>query len=275
MKIKAFAFDMDGTLLLSNGSGIHPETMKALKEATKAGYKLIIATGRPVCMTKNIAEDIKNVSYLVCNNGGSLFDMNKDINISESFLTFELFKKVIKLAKETNSFFAMSTTEKIYRLNFFDEIQTPNWVKTSFNETQGVDDEESIILAAQNEKITQLTIKNNKELISSKKQELEKEFSQYASMHIANEVYLDINPRNVSKLTGIKNVIKDLNIDISEVMTFGDSANDLQMIEGAGYGVAMGNATDEAKQSANEVIGHHDTDAIAKKVREIITTQSK
>ena len=275
MKIKAFAFDMDGTLLLSNGSGIHPETLEALKEANSAGYKIILATGRPVCMTKESAEQIGEISHLVCNNGGSLFDMKKDENISKSFLTYELFEKVIELAKETKSFFAMSTTEGIYRLNFFDENQVPEWVKTSFNESSDSNTFDSIKEAAQNEKITQLTIKNSKELIKIKRDELHPEFSKYASLHIANDVYLDINPKGVSKLTGLQEVVDTLGIDISEVMVFGDSGNDVQMIKGSGYGIAMGNANDEAKEAADEIIGHHDTNTIGKKIREVIANQSK
>ncbi len=275
MKIKAFAFDMDGTLLLSDGSGIHPENMKALKEANAAGYKIILATGRPVCMTKPSAEEIGNISHLVCNNGGSLFDMNKNENISKSFLTYDLFEKVVELGKETKSFFAMSTTENIYRLNFYDESSTPEWVKTSFNESNDSNTFEAIKNAAKNEKITQLTIKNSKELIKAKRDELNPEFSQYASLHIANDVYLDMNPKGVSKLTGLQEVADALGIDIEEIMTFGDSGNDVQMIKGSGYGVAMGNANEEAKAAANEVIGYHDTDAIAKKIREVITNQSK
>ncbi|TCG10718.1 HAD family hydrolase [Mycoplasma todarodis] len=276
MKIKAFAFDMDGTLLRSNNLGVHPETMEALKEASEAGYELILATGRPVCMTAPTAEEIGNVSYLVSNNGGSLYDVKKDENISESFLTFELFEKVIALAKETKSFFAMSTTNKIYRENFFDEVNTPEWVKTSFNEASNKPDEKDCVYeAARTEKITQLTIKNSKEIVAAQKEALKDELSSEASMHIANEVYLDINPNNVSKLTGITKVVNRMGIDISEVMVFGDSGNDLQMIKGAGYGVAMENATEEAKAAAKEVIGHHDTNAIGMKIKEVLKAQSK
>ncbi len=97
----------------------------------------------------------------------------------------------------------------------------------------------------------------------------------HASMHISNEVYLDINPIGVSKLTGITEVAKRMGIDISEIMVFGDSGNDLEMIKGAGYGIAMSNATEEAKAIAQEVIGHHDTDTIGIKIREVIKEQSK
>ncbi len=271
MSIKAFAFDMDGTLLLSNGTGPHPETMKALLEAHKAGYKLILATGRPIYQTIEIAKCIGCISYIVGNNGASLYDMANDKNISDTFLSKELFDFVYNLAQETGSFFAMSTTDRVFKENFYDGTNVPDWVTISVNDFGIADKSEIIKQAAKTEKITQLTIKNDKELIDKKAKELKSKLGNEVAIHIANEVYLDINPIGVSKLTGLEIVTKQMNIDISEVMTFGDSGNDIQMIEGSGHGVAMSNATDGAKAVANEIIGHHDTDTIAKKMREVIS----
>ena len=271
MNIKAFAFDMDGTLLLSDGSGPHPETMKALEEAHKAGYKLILATGRPIYQTTAIAKSIGCISYIVGNNGASLYDMANDKNISDTFLSEELFNFVYTLAQETGSFFAMSTTDRVFKENFFDGTNVPDWITTSVNDFGVSDKSEIIKQAAKTEKITQLTIKNEKELIAKKAKELESKIGTKVSMHVANEVYLDINPIGMSKLTGLEIVVKEMGIDISEVMTFGDSGNDLQMIAGSGYGIAMANATDSAKEVAKEIIGHHDTDTIAKKMREVIS----
>ena len=47
-------------------------------------------------------------------------------------------------------------------------------------------------------------------------------------------------------------------------MTFGDAHNDYLMIKNAGLGVAMGNAIDELKAMATDVIGCNDEDAVAK-----------
>ncbi len=275
MKIKAFAFDMDGTLLRPNGQGVHPETMKALHEAHEAGYKIILATGRPVYQTRAIADAIGKVSYIVGNNGASLYDMQAEENISKSFLTEELFKSMMKVAEETKSFFVMSTTDNVKKLNFYDGENVPEWVTMSVNDFGEPNTLEDVIKASKEENITQLTIKNNKELILEKEAELRSQWGEDVAMHIANEVYLDINPLGATKLEGIKTVLSKYGIDVSEVMTFGDSGNDIQMIEGAGYGVAMSNATEGAKAVADEIIGHHDTDAIAKKIREVLANEEK
>ena len=59
------------------------------------------------------------------------------------------------------------------------------------------------------------------------------------------------------------NVCKGLGIDSSEVIAFGDAENDLEMIQFAGHGVAMGNACDALKDAADEVTLTNNEDGIA------------
>lgn len=61
----------------------------------------------------------------------------------------------------------------------------------------------------------------------------------------------EINSTKVSKAFGIKKICEALNIDISNVMCFGDSENDVEMISEAGVGVCMANGDDCVKQIAN------------------------
>ena len=47
------------------------------------------------------------------------------------------------------------------------------------------------------------------------------------------------------------------------MIAFGDNENDLEMLEGAGIGVAMGNSKQYVKDAANEVTGDNDHDGVA------------
>ena len=53
-----------------------------------------------------------------------------------------------------------------------------------------------------------------------------------------------------------------LGIDRMHVIAFGDNENDLEMLEGAGIGVAMGNAKDEVKAKADFVCKSVENDGI-------------
>lgn len=65
--------------------------------------------------------------------------------------------------------------------------------------------------------------------------------------------FFEVTHREVSKWTALQFVCKQLGIPETATMTIGDHGNDLEMIQNAGFGVAMGNAIDEAKAVAKFV----------------------
>ena len=75
--------------------------------------------------------------------------------------------------------------------------------------------------------------------------------------------YIEAIPVGTSKASGLSNVCKGLGIDPSEVIAFGDAENDLEMIQFAGHGVAMGNACNALKDAADEVTLTNNEDGIA------------
>lgn len=65
--------------------------------------------------------------------------------------------------------------------------------------------------------------------------------------------FFDLVQPGVSKATGARVLLDHFGIDASQVMAFGDADNDIEMLELAGCGVAMGNASDKVKAHANLV----------------------
>lgn len=69
---------------------------------------------------------------------------------------------------------------------------------------------------------------------------------------------IHIMERGHSKMAGVSKACDLLSIDPSEVVAFGDADNDERMLGECGFGVAVGNASDKAKQAADYIaVGHH------------------
>ena len=64
---------------------------------------------------------------------------------------------------------------------------------------------------------------------------------------------MDLLRKEGSKARGIAHAVEKLGIDMSKVMAFGDSFNDLEMLSTVGFGVAMGNGEEAAKAAAQFV----------------------
>ena len=74
---------------------------------------------------------------------------------------------------------------------------------------------------------------------------------------------MELLPAGVCKGAALDAVAAHYGITAERVVAFGDGKNDIELLERAGLGVAMGNAHPELAAVADVVIGHHDTDAIS------------
>ena len=80
---------------------------------------------------------------------------------------------------------------------------------------------------------------------------------------------MDLLKQEGSKARGIAHAVEKLGIDMSKVMAFGDSFNDLEMLSTVGFGVAMGNGEDAAKSAAQFVCPSVDEDGVLLGLQEL------
>ena len=73
----------------------------------------------------------------------------------------------------------------------------------------------------------------------------------------------EISPGGVTKWSAVQRLAAEWGIGDDEICAVGDDVNDLAMIEGAGLGVAMGNAQAPVKAAADLVVPTHDEDGLA------------
>ncbi|XP_023226577.1 endoribonuclease YBEY, chloroplastic-like [Centruroides sculpturatus] len=100
--------------------------------------------------------------------------------------------------------------------------------------------------------------------------ELSADLGQQANIAIANQTYVDLNPPGVNKKTGLEDLCALVGCQLDKMIAFGDSDNDLEMLQAVGSSFAMSNGTVRAKAIAKTIIGDNDSNAIADKIVEII-----
>ena len=87
-------------------------------------------------------------------------------------------------------------------------------------------------------------------------------FAGLADVTIAVPEMLEVVPRGVNKWIGLQRLLGALSVDAAELMAVGDGLNDLEMVRGAGIGVAMGNAVPRVKEAADAVVRGNDEGGI-------------
>jgi hydroxymethylpyrimidine pyrophosphatase-like HAD family hydrolase len=90
-----------------------------------------------------------------------------------------------------------------------------------------------------------------------------------------NPFVIDITPAGQTKAAAISAIVKSLGYKMDrDVMAFGDSGNDKEMLAEAALGMAMANCKPETCESARMIIGPNSTDSIAKAIRALAILES-
>ena len=255
MEYKIISMDFDGTLFTSDKK-VTPKTKEVLLEYKNNNYIIIGVTARNLSSVRSVC-DINMFNYLILNNGSYIYDVEngKEININSIDI-----KNIIDI---TNYFEDIAEKIDYCSLNkyyIYKKAITEN--REFLVQINNIDEI--------NEKIGKINIflKNNDEL-DKYKEIIENTFDEIDviimsdSDNISNGKWLVLHPKGINKFETLKRLCSKLHISVDEVIFFGDSTNDLQIISQVGLGVTMGNAFKEVKEQAKEITLSNDNDGIA------------
>ena len=247
--IKAIFFDIDGTLVSFNTHKISESTIRALDELRKKGIKLFIATGRQFEAINNLG-DLKFDGYITMN--GSYCFVNKSEVIYKKYIPKNDIKTLVHYVKNEDSFPCFFVTENDSFGNYENEASRQIFDQINFP-------------AGRIEPIEKALEEDIYQVISFYKLEDEKKILALlpdCDVTRWSPLFSDLVPKGSSKQVGIDKMIEHFNISLNETMSFGDGGNDISMLRHTKIGVAMGNAENEVKQSADYVTSSVDEDGI-------------
>ncbi|SJZ58103.1 Cof-type HAD-IIB family hydrolase [Mycoplasmopsis verecunda] len=271
----AFAYDLDGTLLRKDNT-IHPSTMEALENVQKEGHVNIIATGRGLQKVLPLLDKgiIKYIDYLVCSNGALIYDVNNKKTTVLNTVPNEVFYVLKDKALENDLILTVDTID--YNGSYLPNDKFPAWMSNeqimdmNILNVATLDYLEGVVLS-KDSVITQIALRNPLEKAKQITHDIKEATKNLPCVvYLTNSVYTDVNPQNISKFVGVEKVLEMIGLSDKNLVAFGDSGNDVNMIQGAKFGIALGNATKEAKEVANLVIDDHQTGTIGQTLMQII-----
>lgn len=273
MTIKLIAFDIDNTLLTDKGELLE-SSIRAIKKAKKLGCKIVMVTGRPYVSTKPILQkldlDNSDSEYLALFHGAILQTTSGKI-ISKKVFTVDEFDDLNKLAVQQKVLIAGETPQYIYTtspnldlLMAWESYKNRLKIRVrpiSYFRKQK--DENKFNIA----KVLYIASKEHLD-------EVENNLPEWLKDHYfvaRSEGYcIDISPQGIDKGWALERLTKKLNISASEVMAFGNSDNDIPMINFARIGVAMQNSSRNLLDKANLVTGSNNENGIAQAISKVL-----
>jgi cof-like hydrolase len=273
--IKLLAIDMDGTLL-NEEKHIDTPQKEAVQKAIEAGIKVVLCTGRPLFGVLPVYGELElekyNLDeYVILNNGCSLRKTtnwelldNKEIT-KEDVIYLDKLRKGYNLdltVSNDNDYFVVGDKANKYtiedgKLVYVDikpiSLEEATSEKHTFFKSMYLGEEEEI----------QRFKNDNENLLKDKYDAV------LSQIHI-----FEMLPFGTNKAAALKELAEKLGIEREEIMTIGDGNNDVEMLEFAGIGVAMGNGTESAKKAANYVTDTNENHGVAKAIEKYILSKN-
>jgi HAD-superfamily hydrolase, subfamily IIB len=268
MAFRAIVFDLDGTLISSGEKQIRPATLAALKKARDQGITVTIASGRHHETIRAYHDQLElGEVACICCNGAYLYDFQNSRAFSQNVLSLDIAKKMLRLVRRYDDvFFSIYTMDVLAYERPFTHIESLiRWGEGLKPELrpriEAVPSFEALLDA---EPVISKFFLNPPDKLAM--QDLEKEAVNELSLicEWSGDHALDIANAGNSKGNRLKDWAEIQGIALEEIVAFGDSYNDMDMLQNAGLGIAMAQADEPVKQCADLVApGDNNTDAIA------------
>ena len=264
------AVDMDGTLLNSENK-ISERNRNVLQRLIDDGHYVVPATGRTRELIPQEFSVLRGVKWGIVENGCVVWDYDKNEMIWRKTMPKGMVSKILKDVEDSGAkgwiaeayangiaysdadvrdYVASVADKDLLEKTFVDYfLSRHKYVKDFYHQEDILDQAEKINIYFDD-------MENSREL-----REKWKDLDDVAvTTSISGNA--EFNAAGVDKGVGLAMLRTKLGIDRMHVIAFGDNENDLEMLEGAGIGVAMGNAKDEVKAKADFVCKSVEDDGI-------------
>jgi Cof subfamily protein (haloacid dehalogenase superfamily) len=256
------ALDVDGTLVDHEGN-MTDEVRDAAQAVIEAGHDVIIATGRSLGATLPVIRLLGITrGYAVCSNGG--VTLRIDTALPDGFevierVTFDPRPALTALRDRLPSAkYALEDDRGRF-------LATESFQDASFgSEAQSVDFEE--MLASRAVRVVVFSTDSSAEEFGDAVASIGLHGVTYS---VGWTAWLDIAAAGITKASALEVLRQRIGTDPSLTVAMGDGRNDIEMLQWAARGVAMGQAPDEVRSVASEVTGSVYDDGAAKVLRSL------
>ena len=254
MDIRVIATDMDGTLLDPKGQLDLPRLEKILDKLDQCDIRFVIATGNEVHRMRQLLGHLTERVVLVVANGARIFENNEliqaqtwdDAMVDKALGHFK--------GRECQDQFVVTAmnggfVKKGTVFTELDKFMTPEMIEKLYQRMNFVDEFDSSLFGG----VLKMSMVVGEERLDSVLQEVNDLFDGRVRAVSSGYGCIDILQDGIHKAWGLVELLKRWNLKPEQIMAFGDSENDIEMLELAGISYAMENAEEAVKRVATKV----------------------
>ncbi len=272
------AIDIDGTLLTDHGH-ITDSVRKSLARAREAGWVLTVASGRTLYAAREVIEELPVIGHAVLSNGSVIVSLPScDV---EHMVTLPpgTARSVVAVMRDHGAIPALYDTNITDQRVFYDTLDGAcryfEWYVTEDRRCRRVKE-----VLDHTDDVLQIGTIASREVIFDVRDMLAGERNACVmALPFESSVFggknreywfLQVVAATATKHAALTRLAAMLDIPQGRVVAVGDNFNDIEMIDRADVGVAMGNAPDEVKRVADLVVGPNNSSGLSDLVERVL-----
>ena len=242
--IKLIAVDMDGTFLTDKKTYNRERFLEQFKVLKSQGIRFVVASGNQYYKLRSYFEDIDagDIAY-VAENGGYVHDGQQELFVAD--IATETLDRVYPFLESLKGVTAIICgRNSAYVLNTADHAEVAN-ARNHYQRLELIQSYQDI-----NDTVLKIAIKMSPAIHDTVLEAAREKLGDVLVSVTSGHEWIDLIIPGVHKAHGIHLLQEKWNITDDEVAAFGDSGNDMEMLQKAGFSFAMNNASDSIRQIA-------------------------
>jgi Cof subfamily protein (haloacid dehalogenase superfamily) len=255
------ATDIDGTMLRRDGT-LSPAVRDALHDARRVGIEVVPTTGRPYVVATDVIDALGHDDYWIFANGAVTWHHGRAETVRGYWMqpdrTIDIVERVRSVLPDA-SFAVEFETDAIFEKGFERLVNIVDGLHLVNDVTRAVES-----------RVQKILVFDHSHAIDDLYRKVSESIGEDGVATYSGMSFIEVAADLVTKAMAVSELADELGIDRTEVASFGDNHNDVSMLQWAGRGYAMGNATLDAIEAADYVIGTNEEDALATQVQALI-----
>jgi Cof subfamily protein (haloacid dehalogenase superfamily) len=265
--VQGIAMDMDRTILPSSLE-FTPALVSAVLDATAAGITAMIATGRMFASARPYALELGITAPVICYQGALIADPVTGEWLSHQPIDVEIARRVIAAIQAEGFHMNVYLDDQLFVEELNEEAMT--YAAHARLEAHVVGD----LLAWLSEPTTKIVVVGDPKALDGLEADLRQRFDHTLFIAKSLPFFLEIARPGVSKGAALEFVCERMHIPASAVVGFGDGANDVELLQTAGLGVAVADADPALVAHADWRVPSVEDDGVARFIRALVDSRT-
>lgn len=270
MNYQFIAIDMDGTLL-NRDFIISDASQEAIKQASREGKTVVIATGRSLTEMKPYLSLMEDIRFLILESGAVVYDLKRSEIIFQKTFESDDIDQIYQVYLKQDIMIHIFANGYSYALQkdmlVMEKYQMGKYQKTFIQNNNGIESIEQF-LSEHKTNIEKINLYHQSpQARENSLKDLENLQVSKACVEISS---LELSPKGVHKGIGLAYLCQYLDIPIQETIAVGDSLNDFEIMKAVGLAVAMGNAIQDIKDIADVIVSDCEHDGVVEAINKYL-----